>query len=159
MRIELAGGLELDDDSSRLDMDSVCAFVRDGAELGADRSRDQVVRMIEASWRVLGLYHEGRQVGFARAVSDGVDVAYLADVYVLATYRGRGLGMSLVREMVEGGTGPQLRWLLHTADATGMYTKLGFTELLRPRYRFGHFTYAPPFYPLMERDPVGDSPR
>ena len=55
------------------------------------------------STRVIGVYYapEGRQVGFARAVSDETSVAYLADVYVLRDFRQLGLGLELVREMVE----------------------------------------------------------
>jgi GNAT superfamily N-acetyltransferase len=88
---------------------------------------------------VVGLYRGREQVGFARAVSDGVTVAYLADVYVLRAHRGRGLGLALVREIVDGGgIPPEVRWLLHTADAQALYAKLGFSD-------------APPVYPLMER--------
>ena len=76
----------------------------------------------------MGLYSADAQVGFARAVSDRAIIAYLADVYVLSECRGRGLGVELVREMLEGGFGPDVRWLLHTADAQGLYAKLGFEE-------------------------------
>jgi GNAT superfamily N-acetyltransferase len=88
---------------------------------------------------VLGLYQGDRQIGFARAVSDCATVAYLADVYVLAQFRGRGLGVELVREIVDGGPRWDVRWLLHTADAQTLYAKLGFTD-------------APARYPSMERE-------
>jgi GNAT superfamily N-acetyltransferase len=99
-----------------------------------------VQRAIDGSARVLGLYLGDRQVGFARAVSDRATVAYLADVYVLAPFRGRGLGVELVREIVDGGPRWDVRWLLNTADAQALYAKLGFTA-------------APPRYPAMERRP------
>ena len=51
---------------------------------------------------------------------------YLADVYVLPEHRGRGLGVELVREMVERGPQAHVRWMLHTADAHELYAKLGF---------------------------------
>jgi GNAT superfamily N-acetyltransferase len=95
-------------------------------------------RAIAGSLRVVGLYRGAEQVGFARAVSDGVTFAYLADVYVLAPYRGRGLGLALVAEVLDGGPRWNVRWLLHTADAQRLYAKLGFAE-------------GPPAYPLMER--------
>lgn len=141
MRRELPGGFELDDDRARVDVDAVHAFISRESYWGTGRSRELVERTIGGSTRVVGLYHGAQQVGFARAVSDGVTVAYLADVYVLAAYRGRGLGLALVREIVEGGADRALtdvRWLLHTADAQELYRKLGFTD-------------APPVYPLMER--------
>jgi GNAT superfamily N-acetyltransferase len=142
MRRALADGFELDDDPARIDVDAVHAFIGGESYWGRGRSRERVEVAIRGSRRVVGLYRDGEQVGFARAVSDGVIVAYLADVYVLPAYRGRGLGLELVREIVEGGgvgaVSPDARWLLHTADAQGLYAKLGFVE-------------DAPTYPLMER--------
>jgi GNAT superfamily N-acetyltransferase len=66
-------------------------------------------------------------VGFARALSDGVGLAYLADVFVLSEHRGRGLGKRIVEEMIERGPGAGFRWMLHTKDAHGLYERLGFT--------------------------------
>ena len=51
---------------------------------------------------------------------------YLADVYVLPEHRGRGLGLELVREVVENDPLAAMRWVLHTTDAHGLYRKLGF---------------------------------
>src|SRR5439155_16685358 len=50
----------------------------------------------------------------------------LADVYVLDEHRGRGLGVELVREIVENGPFAGRRWVLHTRDAHALYEKLGF---------------------------------
>jgi GNAT superfamily N-acetyltransferase len=138
VRRTLAGGFELDDDRQRVDVDAVHAFISRESYWGRGRSRDLVARAIAGSSRVLGIYREGEQVGFARAVSDGATVGYLADVYVLAPHRGRGLGLELVREMVDGQFDRGVRWLLHTADAERLYERLGFTR-------------EPPEYPLMER--------
>lgn len=66
-------------------------------------------------------------VGFARAFADGVS-AYLADVYVLPAHRGAGLGKAIVRAMIDDGPGAEFRWMLHTADAHGLYRQFGFTE-------------------------------
>jgi GNAT superfamily N-acetyltransferase len=65
-------------------------------------------------------------VGFARAVSDGVALAYLADLFVLPEHRGRGLGHRRVATMVEDGAGREFRWLLQTADAHDLYAHFGF---------------------------------
>jgi ribosomal protein S18 acetylase RimI-like enzyme len=141
VRRALDGGFELDDDRARIDIDAVHEFISRESYWGAGRPRELVERAINGSTRVVGLYRGEEQVGFARAVSDGVTVAYLADVYVLAPYRGRGLGLALLREIVDGGERAipsEVRWLLHTADAQSLYTKLGFSD-------------APPVYPLMER--------
>src|SRR5439155_1092093 len=92
------------------------------------RARETVERLVRDASRVVGLYAAGRQIGFARAFTDGVAAVYLADVYVLPEHRGRGLGLELVREMVEGSPWADLKWLLHTADAHGLYRQLGFAK-------------------------------
>jgi ribosomal protein S18 acetylase RimI-like enzyme len=138
MRRELGHGFELDDDPARIDARAVHAYISGESYWGRGRSLELVERTISGSQRVVGLYLDGHQVGFARAVSDGVTVGYLADVYVLAEHRGRGLGLELVRETLDGGGGWPVRWLLHTADAQGLYRKLGFAE-------------GTAAYPLMER--------
>lgn len=139
MRRELPGGFELDDDRGRIDVAAVHAFISTESYWGLGREREPIERAVAGSQRVLGLYEGERQIGFARAISDGATLAYLADVYVLAPYRGRGLGYELVREMVENSFG-EVRWMLNTADAQGLYEKLGFSE-------------GKPPYPLMERPP------
>src|SRR5204862_419558 len=106
---------------------------------GAARSR----------WRALALYGDGLlaywqgEIGVSRArdegaLTDGVSLVYLADVYVLPEYRGRGLGVELVREMVERGPYADIRWVLHTRDAHRLYGKFRFggpSERLMERYR------------------------
>ncbi len=126
MRRQLGSGYELDDDPARVDLPEVTRFLSTESYWARGRSAEAIARSIRAAARVVGLYVSGRQVGFARVVSDGVAFAYLADVYVLAEHRGRGLGEELVREAIEGGPHGGLMWLLHTADAHGLYAKLGF---------------------------------
>ncbi len=74
----------------------------------------------------LGWHDGNRAEPFARALSDGVALAYLADVYVLAEHRHRGLGQALLREMIDNGPGRDFRWMLRTDDAHGLYRKFGF---------------------------------
>jgi GNAT superfamily N-acetyltransferase len=102
----LAGGLELDDDRDRIDVDAA---------------------------RVVGLYDGPEQVGFARVISDGVRSSHLCDVYVLEPYRGRGLGVELVREAVDNSPHAKLAWTLATRDAYGLYERFGFSK---PRERY-----------------------
>jgi GNAT superfamily N-acetyltransferase len=90
------------------------------------RPRATVERLVASAARVVGVFHDGRQVGFCRAVSDGVVHGYLADVYVLEEHRGRGLGVAMVEEMIKGGELRNVRWLLHTRDAQTLYERFGF---------------------------------
>lgn len=126
MNRRLSGDVELDDDPTRIDVDAVHDYLANESYWAKGRPRETVDRLVREADRVLGLYHDGRQIGFARAVSDGVSVAYLADVFVLPEFRGRGLGVELVREMVEHGPFAGARWLLHTRDAHYLYAKFGF---------------------------------
>jgi GNAT superfamily N-acetyltransferase len=127
VRRELAGGFELDDDPARLDRDAVHSYLGEESYWARGRTRARQDELIDASARVVGLYRDGRQVGFARAVDcDAAGFMYLADVYVLEECRGRGLGLELVREIVEGGSHGDRRWILHTRDMHQLYAKLGF---------------------------------
>ncbi|GAA4204933.1 GNAT family N-acetyltransferase [Actinocatenispora rupis] len=123
-------GYEFDDAVGRVDRDALWAFLSTEAYWGRTRTRAVVDGQVDGSWRVVGAYEtaSGRMVGFARALSDGVSLAYLADVYVLAECRGRGLGVGLVDAMIERGPGAHLRWMLHTDDAHGLYRRFGFAE-------------------------------
>ena len=138
MKRDLGDGFELDDDRDRLDLDELHRFLSAEAYWALGRTRETVERLVREADRVVGLYRRGHQAGFARVVSDRASITYLADVYVLPEYRGRGLGTELVREAVENGPHAGLRWVLHTQDAHGLYAKFGF---------------GPPSHRLMERPP------
>jgi ribosomal protein S18 acetylase RimI-like enzyme len=122
----LPDGLELDDDPARVDVDELHRFLSTEAYWALGRARATVERLVREAQRVVGLYRDDRQVGFCRAFTDGVAIAYLADVYVHPDFRGRGLGVELVREMIENGPYADLKWILHTADAHGLYEQFGF---------------------------------
>jgi ribosomal protein S18 acetylase RimI-like enzyme len=132
MRRTLEDGFELDDDKARLDRDAVFRFLSEESYWAAGRSRETIDRLIDTSTRIVGLYDGSRQIGFSRAVTDGTSFVYLADVYVLSEYRGRGLGEELMREMIDRGPHANLRWLLHTSNMQPLYRKFGFAE---PGYR------------------------
>ena len=122
---DLGEGIELDDDVERIDVDAVHAYLTT-AYWSEGRTRESVERLVRDATRVVGLYEGERQVGFCRIVSDGEKFAWLADVYVLEEVRGRGLGVELVREAVEGGPHRELAWYLNTKDAHRLYERFGF---------------------------------
>jgi len=80
-----------------------------------------------------GVFLQGRQVGFARVVTDRATFAYLADVFILEPHRGKGLSKRLMQFVFAH---PDLqglrRFLLATKDAHGLYKQYGFTELSNP---------------------------
>ena len=123
-----SGTYEFDDNPGRVDKNAVWEFLSTQAYWGRYRTRADFEAQLASAWRVVGVYDtaDGRQVGFARAVSDGVAYAYLADVYVVPDARGAGLGKELVETMVDRGPGSSFRWTLHTADAQGLYQQYGF---------------------------------
>ena len=119
----------VDDDRDRIDADTVWEFLSQQAYWGRWRTRADVGQQLRGAWRLVGAYDEsGAMVAFARAVSDGVAVAYLADVFVLPEHRGAGIGDAVIRRMVDEGPGAHFRWMLHTADAHGFYARHGFTR-------------------------------
>ena len=123
-------GYEFDDDPDRVDRDAVWAFLSTEAYWGRWRDRAAVEAQLDSAWRVVGAYDcsDGRLVGFARAVSDGVSFGYLADVFVDVAHRGHRLGHGLVAAMVDDGPGAAFRWVLHTNDAHDLYRAHGFAE-------------------------------
>lgn len=131
-----------DDDLSRIDRQWLWRMLSTEVYWHRWRTREQVEAQLDGAWRVIGVYDEatGAQVGFARAVSDGVNDAYLADVVVDPHERGRGAGKLLVKAMIDDGPGAGFRWTLFTGDAHGLYEQFGFaapdaTAMVRPGSR------------------------
>jgi GNAT superfamily N-acetyltransferase len=123
----LENGYELDDDRQRLDRTAIHAYLGGVSYWARGRTRERQDELIDASAQVVGVYKNGAQIGFARAVDcDAAGFVYLADVYVLDEHRGYGLGVELVREIVENGPFAGRRWVLHTRDAHSLYAKFGF---------------------------------
>ncbi len=130
---------ELDDDPARIQPGVVWEYLSTDAYWGRWRTRDEIEAQLASAWRVVGAYRAdtGEQVGFARAVSDGVGFCYLADVFVLPEHQGRALGKRLMQRMIEDGPGRDFRWVLFTGDAHGLYEQFGFaapdeTAMVRP---------------------------
>jgi GNAT superfamily N-acetyltransferase len=124
---DLGDGYELDDDPARIDREAVHAYLTT-SYWAEGRTRETQDALIDGAARVVGLYKDGDQVGFARTLSDGHVQSYLADVYVLPEHRGRGLGVELVRFSVDEGPLAGTKWYLHTRDAHDLYRKFGFTD-------------------------------
>ena len=99
------------------------------------RSQEVIERSLQHS-ECFGLYDEekeGKQIGFARVITDYATFAYLADVFVLESYQGRGLGKWLVRTVLSHPELKTCRWELDTKDANDLYTRFGFEKLTNSR--------------------------
>jgi GNAT superfamily N-acetyltransferase len=119
--------METSADPSRVDRDWVWRMLSTQAYWGLWRTRTDIEAQLDSAWRVVGVYDsDGAQVGFARAVSDGVGFAYLADVIVDPGSRGLGIGKQLMAAMIDDGPGAGFRWTLFTKDAHGLYEQFGF---------------------------------
>jgi GNAT superfamily N-acetyltransferase len=144
MRRVLEGRIEIDDDPDRVDVAVVHRFLSEDSYWAAGRPRATVERLVRESARVVALYDGDRLIGFCRVVSDDEVIAWLADVFVLPEYRGRGLGVELVREAVENGPQRDCHWYLHTRDAHALYERFGFgapiAERAMYRRRAGYVT-------------------
>jgi GNAT superfamily N-acetyltransferase len=124
-------GLTISDDRARLDRDAIHEFLR-GSYWAKGIPRELVDRAIDNSL-CLGLYDGDRLVGFARVITDSATFAYLSDVFVLESHRGRGLGTWFMESVLSHPDLQNLRrWMLATADAHGLYRKVGFTALSKP---------------------------
>jgi GNAT superfamily N-acetyltransferase len=117
-------------DPARLDLDTIHAFLA-GSYWARGIPRDVLERAIEHSL-CFGAFEGDRQVGFARVITDRATYAYVSDVFVLESHRGRGVGKRLMLAIMSH---PELqglrRWSLFTRDAHGLYRQYGFGE---PRY-------------------------
>jgi GNAT superfamily N-acetyltransferase len=123
--------LTISTDPSRLDVDVIHGFLA-GSYWAAGIPRETVERAVRHSL-CFGAYEDGRQVGFARVISDRATFAYVSDVFVLPSHRGRGVGTRLMSAILAH---PELqglrRWTLFTRDAHALYRKVGFGESAHP---------------------------
>jgi len=119
-------------DRERLNASLIHNFLSNRAYWARGRSLEVVKRAIEHSLN-FGVYKDGEQIGFARVVTDYATFAWLADVFILDEYRGRGLSKWLIEVIVSH---QQLqgfrRWVLATKDAHELYRRFGFAELNEP---------------------------
>ena len=121
--------IEISTERDRIDRGLVHAFLRDHSYWASTRTREENDRVIDACL-TFGAYENGRQLGYARVLTDTVAFAYVGDVFVLPAARGRGIGTALLDAVVEH---PAVRHVRRTAlvtdDAHGFYEQYGFAPL------------------------------
>ncbi|MFF2995402.1 GNAT family N-acetyltransferase [Streptomyces sp. NPDC057950] len=131
---QLPGGYEISADPARIDVARVHHWLSTDAYWALGLSREKQERAIAGSLN-FGVYDgpSGEQVAYARVVTDRATFAWLCDVYVAPSVRGKGLGSALVAAVRDHLEPFGLRRvLLATHDAHGVYEKLGFRPLDRP---------------------------
>ncbi len=122
---------EITTDHSRMDV----AFIRDflSSSYWAENIPQAIVERSIKNSLCFGAFLDGRQVGFARAITDYATFAYVADVFVVTEHRGHGVSKLMMRAIVEH---PDLqglrRLLLATRDAHGLYAQFGFVPITQP---------------------------
>jgi GNAT superfamily N-acetyltransferase len=125
------GAYAISTDPSRLDLDVIHGYLS-RSYWAEGVPRGVVARSLEHSLN-FGLYEWQRQVGFARVITDRATYGCLADVFVLESLRGRGLGIFLIDAVMAH---PELQGLrrfeLVTRDAHPLYEKFGFRPLGQP---------------------------
>ena len=134
-------------DPSLLEVDVIYNYLSGESYWAKNIPRDVVEKSI-ANSLCFGLYHHNRQIGFARLITDKATFAYLADVFIISEYRGKGLSKWLIQVI---HAHPELqglrRWVLGTQDAHGLYEQFGWTifdEDIRKRFMQKHNKNAYP---------------
>jgi GNAT superfamily N-acetyltransferase len=123
--------IEISADRNRFNLDLIHSFLA-SSYWAPGVPREVVARSLDNSL-CFGVYDRGKQVGFARVITDRATFAYLADVFILGSHRGRGLSKRLMEAIMSH---PELqdlrRWSLVTRDAHGLYERFGFRSLAAP---------------------------
>ena len=127
------------DDREKLDLDAITALLH-ATYWAANRPREVIARTIEHSL-TFGLFWRGKQVGFARVVTDYATVGYLCDVVIAPEHRGNGLGSWVLETLLNH---PHLRTCridLFTKDAQEFYRAFGFGP-----HKYTNLVRYPPDY-------------
>jgi GNAT superfamily N-acetyltransferase len=125
----MAPAIEISTDRDRIDRGLVHRFLSEKSYWARGRTREENDRVIDACL-TFGAYEYGRQIAYARVLTDTVQFAYLGDVFVLPEARGRGVGKALMEAVLaHPGVERVRRFALLTDDAHGLYAQYGFAPL------------------------------
>lgn len=130
----LFGNYSITNDKDLMDVEVIHDYLSQYSTWSKGIPIEKVRRSIENSL-CIGLFDRGKQIGFARVISDFSTIAYLGDVYILDDYRGLGLSKKLMDYIMRH---PDLqglrRWILLTSTADWLYKKYGFTQISNPEH-------------------------
>ncbi|MBP2249036.1 MULTISPECIES: GNAT family N-acetyltransferase [Paenibacillus] len=123
----------ISDDKSKLDKQVILDFLVQSYWANR-RPQERILRSIENS-HCFGVYHNDKQIAFARVVTDNATVYYLCDVFVLKEYQGQGIGKKLVEQIVNSDEYEWMSGILGTLDAHSLYEQYGFERDLERSMR------------------------
>lgn len=131
--IEVAfGNFLISTDKNKLDINAIHDFLSKYSGWSDGIPMERVKLSIENSLN-FGIFYDGKQVGFARIISDFSTIAYLGDVYLLDEYRGKGISNKLMDFIMAHPNLQGLRrWILLTSTADWLYEKYGFVRVPNP---------------------------
>ncbi len=136
----IAKGFKISTDKSLLNFDVIYRYLDTESYWAKGIPAEKLRRAIDNSM-CFGVYQNNDQIGFARVITDNATFGYIADVFILPGFRSIGLSKWLMQTIVNH---PDLqglrRWSLATADAQGLYSQFGFTEITRPERWMEIFT-------------------
>jgi N-acetylglutamate synthase-like GNAT family acetyltransferase len=123
---------EISTDRRRLDVGMIYRFLSEQSTWAVGISRDIVERSIDNSL-CFGGFVDGRQIAFARVITDYATFGNMVDVFVLPEYRGRGYSKRLVQSIVDHPSLQGLRrFMLATSNAHELYSRFGFAAPANP---------------------------
>lgn len=119
-------------DKSKLQPEVIHRYLSEESYWAKDITLEQILKRIENSFCV-GIYDDETQIGFGRIITDYTSFAYLADVFILDTHRGKGLARQLMEFILAIPEFKNIRrFMLATRDAHGLYEKFGFKPIANP---------------------------
>lgn len=125
------GEFTISTDTQRLNLELIHNFLTH-SYWASGRKLAEVKKSIDNSLP-FGIYWRTEQIGFARVITDKTTYAYLCDVFIVESFRGKGLGKWLVETIISHPEFQGLgKWSLATADAHQLYRQLGFAEAKYP---------------------------
>lgn len=134
------GDYQLSDDKQRLDLTVICELL--AASYWANDRPRAAMEVAMAHSLCLGLYHDGQQVGFSRAVTDHATFTWVCDVIIHPDHRGFGLGKWMVKQLLDHPEIQTRSQLLGTRDAHTLYERFGFE---RAEYMKRRINYRPEY--------------
>jgi len=117
---------------SNLDIRFINDFIS-SSYWGRGRTIEETKKCVENSLN-FGVYSDGKQIGYARVVSDFTIFAYILDVFITENERGKGFSIQLMNEILNYSKLKNVKtWKLATSDAHALYKKYGFDSIENPK--------------------------